>query len=98
MGIAILGHAKAKNAFAPVLGGGRFTQPGADGGERLTQIIRMMRVTAMVQRITRAPPPRLTNPQASIGLLFLCASVLAPLAIWPSRARTLFPSHQRQLT
>src|SRR5262245_51274809 len=22
-----------KNAFAPVLGGGRFTQPGADGGE-----------------------------------------------------------------
>lgn len=24
------------NAFAPVLGGGRFTQPGADGGERLT--------------------------------------------------------------
>jgi hypothetical protein len=25
-----------QNAFAPVLGGGRFTQPGADGGERLT--------------------------------------------------------------
>jgi len=26
-----------KNAFAPVLGGGRFTQPGADGGECLTR-------------------------------------------------------------
>src|SRR5262249_34559732 len=26
-----------QNAFAPVLGGGRFTQPGADGGERLKQ-------------------------------------------------------------
>ncbi|MGC1624520.1 MAG: hypothetical protein WA759_17180, partial [Pseudolabrys sp.] len=25
-----------QNAFAPVLGGGRSTQPGADGGERLT--------------------------------------------------------------
>jgi hypothetical protein len=25
-----------KNAFAPVLGGGRFMQPGADGGECLT--------------------------------------------------------------
>ena len=24
------------NAFAPVLGDGRFTQPGADGGERMT--------------------------------------------------------------
>jgi len=34
MGIAI---PRAKNAFAPVLGGGRFTQPGADGGERPTQ-------------------------------------------------------------
>jgi len=27
---------EAQNAFAPVLGGGRFTQPGADGGECLT--------------------------------------------------------------
>ena len=27
----------SKNAFAPVLGGGRFTQPGADGGDRVTQ-------------------------------------------------------------
>jgi hypothetical protein len=27
---------EAHNAFAPVLGGGRFTQPGADGGECLT--------------------------------------------------------------
>jgi len=26
---------EAHNAFAPVLGGGRFTQPGADGGECL---------------------------------------------------------------
>jgi hypothetical protein len=32
------------NAFAPVLGGGRFTQPGADGGECLTHH-RMIRVT-----------------------------------------------------
>jgi hypothetical protein len=29
-----------KNAFAPVLGGGRFTQPGADGGERFTQYLK----------------------------------------------------------
>jgi len=29
--------ASPKNALAPVLGGGRFTQPGADGGERLTR-------------------------------------------------------------
>ena len=51
----------------------------------------------MVQRITRAPPPRLTNPQAIIVLPFLCASVLSPLAIWPSRVLPLFLSHQRRL-
>ena len=28
-----------KNALAPVLGGGRFTQPGADGGECSTQYL-----------------------------------------------------------
>jgi hypothetical protein len=33
-----------QNAFAPVLGGGRFTQPGADGGERLTHHY-MIRIT-----------------------------------------------------
>jgi len=27
---------RTQNMIAPVLGGGRFTQPGADGGERLT--------------------------------------------------------------
>jgi hypothetical protein len=26
---------KGKNAFAPILGGGRFTQPGADGGDAI---------------------------------------------------------------
>jgi len=36
MGSIIPCSDKAQNAFAPVLGGGRFTQPGADGGERLT--------------------------------------------------------------
>jgi hypothetical protein len=34
-----------QNAFAPVLGGGRFTQPGADGGERQTHHRMMLRVT-----------------------------------------------------
>jgi len=33
-GLAFPDH--SKNAFAPVLGGGRSTQPGADGGECLT--------------------------------------------------------------
>jgi|GEM_PF-2678974 len=27
-----------KNVFAPVLGGGHFTQPGADGGELLNAV------------------------------------------------------------
>jgi hypothetical protein len=46
-----------KNAFAPVLGGGRSTQPGADGGECLTHHNTRHQ---MVQRKTQAPPPRLT--------------------------------------
>ena len=49
-------------------------QPGADGGEQgrtPNAIIRMIRVTGMVQRITRALPPRLTNLQATAGPPFL---------------------------
>ena len=38
----------------------------------------------MVQRITRAPPPRLTNLRSTNGLS-LCASSFATLAPWPLR-------------
>src|SRR5690242_17326227 len=41
--------ARPTNAFAPVLGGGRFTQPGADGGECLTHRYQSMR-RKMVRR------------------------------------------------
>ena len=33
-----LGAVSPKNVFAPVLGGGHFTQPGADGGELLNAV------------------------------------------------------------
>ena len=44
----------------------------------------MIRVTRMVQRITRAPPPRLTDLQSTNGLS-LCASSFATLALWALR-------------
>ena len=69
---------------------------GCRRGRTPNAITRMIRVTGMVQRITQAPPPRLTNPQATTGLPFPYASVL--LLFWPARARALFPSHQWSLT
>src|SRR6476620_10199606 len=81
----------AQNAFAPVLGGGRFTQPGADGGERLTQSYERYASPGNGAADNSGAAASPYYPQAITGLPFLCASVLSLLAIWPSRARPLCP-------
>ena len=88
-----------QNAFAPVLGCGRSTQPGADGGECLTHhsMIRGYADTRhqMVRRISLAPPPRFTCFPAMNGRSFLFVSRFSPSALWlwqpqPSVSRSRF--------
>ena len=89
---------RPQNAFAPVLGCGRSTQPGADGGECLTHhsMIRGYADTRhqMVRRISLAPPPRFTCFPAMNGRPFLFVSRFSPSALWlwqpqPSVSRSL---------
>ncbi len=66
------GMTTAKNAFAPVLGGGRSTQPGADGGECLTHhsMIRDASPNGAADITGAAAAPHLLSGLRTTGLSF----------------------------